>query len=71
MCNNSTLLALPLHCCLQEIKDWHRPRMECIVEEGVDFICIETIAAKVLDQGVSEISLTCQQVVDQLYLSCH
>ena len=33
--------------CLQEMKDWHRPRMECLVEEGVDFICIETIAAKV------------------------
>lgn len=30
----------------QEIIDWHRPRMQCLVEEGVDFICIETIAAK-------------------------
>lgn len=35
------------YCCLQEIIDWHRPRMQCLVEEGVDFICIETIAARV------------------------
>ena len=47
-------------CCLQEIKDWHRPRMECLVEEGVDFICIETIAARVRYLVVTELPLRCQ-----------
>ena len=79
---HSTALAshsLPL-CSLQEIKDWHRPRMECIVEEGVDFICIETIAARVCAY-TDMLSLDCHIIVTELSvitqlplclsLSCH
>lgn len=32
---------------LQEMMEWHRPRIKCLVEEGVDVLAIETIAAKV------------------------
>ena len=32
---------------LQEMMEWHRPRLKCLVEEGVDVLAIETIPAKV------------------------
>ena len=53
---------------LQEMKGWHRPRMECLVEEGVDFICIETIAARVC---TSNGTLSCHQAVSEQSLFCH
>ena len=31
----------------QEMKNWHRPRFECLLEEGVDFLGVETIPAQV------------------------
>ena len=45
---NFTSLHHPFVCAaLQEMRDWHRPRIRCLVEEGVDVLAIETIAAKV------------------------
>lgn len=29
----------------EELKEWHRPRFQCLVETGVDFIAMETIPA--------------------------
>ena len=33
--------------CIQHMMNWHRPRIKCLLEEGVDFLAVETIPAQV------------------------
>ena len=38
------------HMTLDELCDWHRPRVKKLIECGVDFLAFETIPAKVSNQ---------------------
>ena len=35
-------------CSLQELMDWHRPRIDALLQAGVDILALETIPAQVI-----------------------
>lgn len=48
--SNQTLYFLCV-CSLQELMDWHRPRIDALLQAGVDILAMETIPAQVIMQS--------------------
>lgn len=55
---------------LQELIKWHRPRLQCLIEAGVDLIAFETIPAKKEGEALMKLLADFPNATAWLSFSC-
>lgn len=55
---------------MEELKDWHRPRIKALVESGVDLLAFETIPAQVEGEVLIDLIKEYPQQKAWLSFSC-